>query len=254
VGETVASLSAVMVTRTGKSGRELTQRLQQKGFAAWFNPTLKIIGEELLLPIEDFQQVIFVSANAVKYSVGKSKMLAEILPNKLIAVGPGTAKSLQQAGFDKVIIPAHYNSEGLLNLPQLQSVTGQHLLIVKGRGGRTLLAEKLTARGAICHNLEVYCRITAELDWTSWQDYLDHVCESRQQPVNEKIICIASVDALQALHVNLGENFNYNQLTLVVASQRIAEYAKKHGHQQIVVAKSAANDDMLTAVEQMVCK
>jgi len=242
---------AVTVTRTGKSGLQLTQQLQQKGFHAWFNPTLKIVAEELLLPIEDFQQVIFVSPNAVKYSVVNNQMLVDVLPEQLIAVGPGTADSLYQAGFKEVVIPREYNSEGLLQLSELQQVKGQHLLIVKGKGGRSLLVEKLTERGAICHKLEVYRRVTSKLDQTSWQAF---IAPEKDLEAQTKIVTIGSVDAMKALNFNLGADFDYNQLTLVVASNRIADSAYKNGYQKILVADSASNDAMLAAIVGMVEK
>ena len=233
-------MSAVMVTRPGKPGEQLVQSLQEKGIACWHIPTLDIKAEDILLPVEDFQQAIFVSPNAVKYSVEKSQSLKDMLPDELIAVGQGTANCLHQAGFQEVIIPAEFNSEGLLKLPQLQAIKGQQILIVKGRGGRALLGEKLTERGAICHYLEAYCRVTARINDSSWQAFL--ACSELN------IVTIASIDAMKALNSNLGSDFNYERLTLVVASQRIKESALLYGYKQIVVAESASNDAMIAAI------
>ena len=62
------------------------------------------------------------------------------------------------------------------------------------------------------------------------------------------IVTIASIDAMKALNSNLGSDFNYERLTLVVASQRIKESALLYGYKQIVVAESASNDAMIAAI------
>jgi len=231
---------SVMVSRSGSSGELLTNQLQANGFSAWHIPTLKIIAEDILLPVEDFQQAIFLSPNAVKFSVEKSQTLIDILPDQLIAVGQGTANCLISAGFDQVTVPKQFNSEGLLQLAQLQDVKGQQLLIVKGRGGRELLGKTLTERGAICHYLDVYGRVTEEIDANLWKDFI--------VKAKQNLITAASVDSIKALHCNLGKNYDYSKLILVAASQRIKESAMQYGYKKIIVADSASNDAMMTAI------
>lgn len=241
--ETAKPIS-VMVTRSGRSGEELSESLQQNGINSWHIPTLEIIPEDLLLPVPDFQQAIFVSPNAVKYSVEKSQLLKERLPAELIAVGKGTAECLQRAGFKQVIYPTEFNSEGLLDLAPLQSVKGQQILIIKGRGGRGLIAEELTKRGASCHYLEVYSRVSAQLDEASLQAFL--------APSEYNIVIISSIDAMNALHGNLPIDFSFKGLTLIVASQRIKDSALQYGYKHIVVANSATNEAMQSAVLTLV--
>jgi uroporphyrinogen-III synthase len=50
------------------------------------------------------------------------------------------------------------DSEALLALPQLAHMTGQRVLIVRGTGGRDLLQEAMSARGAQVQYAEVYTR------------------------------------------------------------------------------------------------
>lgn len=229
--------AVVVVTRTGSAGQELTRKLEKNGLPSWHLPTLKIIGQELTLPMVDFQQAIFVSPNAVRFSVEISQTLCDILPKTLIAVGSGTAKCLQQAGFRQIVIPTQANSEGLLELAQLQAIKKQQLLIIKGQGGRELLITTLTSRGAICHTLDVYSRVTTKIDTTLWQEFLNN-------KVALKVVTVASVDALSAFSTNLDDDFDRQRLTLVVASQRIAKIALKNDYKNVFIAASAANEMM----------
>ncbi len=237
-------MSLVLVTRSGKSGEQLTEALLQQSIESWHIPTLEIKAEDILMPVEDFQLAIFVSPNSVKFSVVKSQVLKDMLPGEVIAVGQGTASHLKTAGFEQVKIPSKFNSEGLLELPELQSIKGQQILIVKGRGGRTYLAEQLTKRGATCHYLEVYCRVSTTIKHPSWPTFL-----SAKQ---KAIVTIASADALEAFNFNLGNAFDFDRLTLIVASQRIKERALLLGYSNIIVADSASNDVMQAAIMKLV--
>jgi len=222
---------------------QLTERLQEKGIPAWYIPTLDIVAEEILLPAEDFQQAIFISANAVKYSVEKSKALVDMLPDQLIAVGQGTANCLYEAGFNNIVFPEQFNSEGLLELPQLQDVRGQQILIIKGRGGRALLEKTLIKRGAICHYLDVYCRVTGLINTDQWNEFLS--------AGKQNIITIASAEAMVALNYPQDRDSWRERVILVVASERIKEKALQYGYQQIKVADTASNDAMMKAITQL---
>ena len=73
------------------------------------------------------------------------------------AIGQATAAALNAAGHRVSMMPAEgADSESLLALPQLAHMAGQRVLIVRGTGGRDLLQEAMTARGAQVQYAEVY--------------------------------------------------------------------------------------------------
>ncbi len=244
---TQPSAIAVMVTRPGDIGKDLSNRFQKRGLQSCFLPTLEIVGQSLEMPIEDFERAIFISVNAVKYSF-ISHSFKDLLPAEVIAVGSGTAKALAAQGCDSIIVPKHYNSEGLLELEQLQSVSGRHILIVKGRGGREKLQQTLTSRGAICHELDVYCRVFKTVDAIKLNDFLSFN--------GTKITMLASIETLESMDQNIsgvrGLSFDKKQLTLVVASERIAQHAKQMGYDSVHLAATASNDAMFEAVECLI--
>src|SRR3990167_7545431 len=98
-------------------------------------------------------------------SAGEGKVL--ILPPalKIATVGQGSAKALHELGIAEVIAPAeHFDSEGLLALPELQNVAGWRVLILRGDGGRELLGDTLRARGATVEYAACYRRSKPQQD------------------------------------------------------------------------------------------
>ena len=60
-------------------------------------------------------------------------------------------------------MPEHHDSEGLIALAALQNVARKNVLIIRGDGGRELIAEKLSDRGASVHYFESYRRVWRNL-------------------------------------------------------------------------------------------
>jgi uroporphyrinogen-III synthase len=105
---------------------------------------------------------VFVSANAVRYG---ADLLGERRDMPIAAVGQATAAALNAAGYRVSLMPSEgADSEALLAMPQLAHMSGQRVLIVRGTGGRDLLFEAMTARGAQVQHAEVYTREPARPD------------------------------------------------------------------------------------------
>ena len=80
------------------------------------------------------------------------------------AVGQATARELANFGVTAVTAPARFDSEALLALPEMQVVAGKRMIIFRGVGGRELLGEALTARGAVVEYAECYRRVLPRAD------------------------------------------------------------------------------------------
>ena len=153
----------VLVTRPEPQAGPLARRLGELGARVFRLPAVELRPREdraaqraSLGPLDRFHWIVFVSSNAVRFGVA---LLEERRDLKLAAVGPATAAALNHAGFRVALVPsAGYDSEHLLATPELSHVDGQRFLIVRGGGGRELLAESLRARGAEVSYIEVYER------------------------------------------------------------------------------------------------
>ena len=106
---------------------------------------------------------VFISPNAVSFGlhhVRRQRDWPKGLP--VAAVGQGTAKALREQGFSEVIVPNEgFDSEALLNCMALSAdrVRGKSIVLFKGLGGRDLLADELTARGARVFPAPCYRRL-----------------------------------------------------------------------------------------------
>lgn len=76
-----------------------------------------------------------------------------------IAVGSSTSAGLQQFS-DNVIVPDTFTSEGILQLEELSRENCRQVIMIKGEGGRTAIADELSRRGISVTAYCVYRRIT----------------------------------------------------------------------------------------------
>lgn len=156
----------VLVTRPAHQAEGLCHRIEQANGQVARLPLIEIAppGDESaarqrLESLASFDIVIFISANAVhRCHLYIGGVLAD--GPQIATVGQATARQLR-ADFqrDADLVPADgYNSEALLALPALQQVAGKQILIIKGEGGREVLAETLADRGAKLSYANLYRR------------------------------------------------------------------------------------------------
>lgn len=153
----------VLVTRPEHQANHLCELIEAEGGAPVRYPALSIrprpdraAVRAAVGPADRYDLVVFVSANAVRFG---ADILEQRRDAPIAAIGQATAAALNAAGFRVSLMPAEgADSESLLALPQLAHMTGQRVLIVRGSGGRDLLHEAMSARGAQVQYADVYVR------------------------------------------------------------------------------------------------
>ncbi len=160
---------SVLVTRPEEQAGPLLAELERRGAQVVFAPMIVIRprrddpkARSLIGRLGEFHSVIFVSKNAVDVGLELMRAQHQSLDHcQVYAVGVGTASRLREQGIAQVHTPhGEFTSEGLLKLPGLSShqIDGENVLIVRGAGGRELLAQTLAHRGAHVEYCEVYER------------------------------------------------------------------------------------------------
>lgn len=166
------------VTRPAQQAHGLIQGLQAQGAGCLAFPLLTITPtdrvedrqmlERICQALSDYDLAFFVSANAVRFAL--DFVLAHRAWPTHVAVstvGEASEAALGEYGFSQVIVPrTGFDSESVLALPAFlpEAVRGRRVVIFRGDGGRTLLADKLVARGASVTLATCYLRRFSEVD------------------------------------------------------------------------------------------
>jgi len=247
----------IAVTRPTGQAKKLTALLQNTGASVTSFPLIEIAPlPELETVAQQFttlaQQdwLIFISSNAVQHGMAAIKQSWKTAwPEKLkfAAIGPTTAETLREHGVNEVLIPAsRFDSEALLSMPALQNMHNQHVMIVRGVGGRELLANTLTARGASVRFAECYQRINPQVSVDAVYD-----------PSSKKVLCdamvITSSEAMRNLldlaeiDANNATEHWLQQVKLCVNLPRVAEPASALGLTTYIAGKPG-DEAMLNCV------
>ncbi len=238
----------VLVTRPEHQSYHLCQLIEAEGGAAVRYPALVIkprpdraAVRAAIGPADRYDLVIFVSANAARFG---ADFLEQRRDAPVAAVGQATAAALNAAGYRVSLMPAEgADSESLLAMPQLADMSGQRVLIVRGSGGRELLAEVLTARGAQVQYAEVYTREPARPSAE-----LQAQIETLWRQGGVSVYAATSVELLAALVgiVTLRCRELMDSTALVTGSQRVADAAARLGLGSPVILADSPDDAALT--------
>lgn len=189
----------IVITRPQEQAQTLSQLIQTAGGEAFHFPLIEIAGlnnysafTQIIAQLDQFDLVIFISSNAVQNAMPHIQKQWPNLPKKcaFAAIGPVTKQALENFSVPQVITPQdRFDSESLLALESMQHMQGKKVLIVRGVGGRELLANTLQSRGAEVHFAECYRRINP-------QKNLDFLLALMQKNACHAIV-ITSSEAMQ---------------------------------------------------------
>ncbi len=239
----------VLVTRPEHQANHLCELIEAEGGAPVRYPALVIkprpdraAVRAAVGPTDRFDLVVFVSANAVRFG---ADLLESRRDAPIAAIGQATAAALNTAGLRVSLMPAEgADSESLLALPQLAHMTGQRVLIVRGTGGRDLLQEAMSARGAQVHYAEMYTREPAR-PATPLQTQVERLW--RQGGISA--FTATSVELLEALVgiVTPRSRELMDSTALVTGSERVAEAAGRLGLGSPILLADSPEDTALIA-------
>lgn len=241
----------ILVTRLDERGQELVNLLQQQQIFAIHQPLFTIeSGRELLLLPSLFSQlnegdyVFAVSKNAVDFASQTMMQTGFKFRSDLhyFSVGQRTATYFAGKSEQAVKYPICFeNSEGLLELPEMQNIQGKNIVILRAETGREFFAKEAVKRGASVQNVECYRRVPSA----------ENLSEklSLAKRVGIDTIMVTSSEILSSLIENIADEDRDWLLSckLVVIGQRIAIIAKQSGwgSDKIIVSPKADNQSIL---------
>tara|TARA_B100000683_G_scaffold141659_1_gene137859 strand:+ start:1876 stop:2610 length:735 start_codon:yes stop_codon:yes gene_type:complete len=239
-------MTKVVITRPQADSERLSEALQNEGFQTRVMPIITIeaipTAEQAPAPsVSDDALCIFISANAVRFGLPQlGSALARDSDLTVIAVGNKTRDTLAAEGI-QAQVPVRADSEGLLAMPALSAPDSRDVVIVKGEGGRELLASELTGRGA---------RVT---EWACYRRCWPEVDVSGLIEISAGLIFQASsgemVSRLSELLAGGGQADLF-QSSIIVPSDRVARLATEIGWGQVIRAEDASDDAFIRALKQ----
>ena len=239
----------VLLTRPAEESATLAATLSEAGIYSSSLPLLDIeplpITPERQAVLRDLGRycaVIVVSKPAARLAL---QQLDQAWPHlRWFSVGAATAQVLADRGLDVHYPQTGDDSEALLQLPALREAIARpdaRVLILRGEGGRELLAERLREQGASVDYLELYRRFLPAYD--------SGVLTQRIQLERLNGLVVSSGQGFLHLQALAGTDWpKVAQLPLFVPSPRVTEMARAAGAEKVVDCRGASAAALLVAL------
>lgn len=244
----------LLLTRPVEDCAALAQTLAASGIKSSSLPLLDIeplplddMGSALLRSVDRYQALIVVSKPAARLLLEQAGQIGLQLPRTgWFTVGAASAQVLQDQGLEVTSPEQGDDSEALLTLAALREAIdcdAARVLIIRGEGGRELLAERLAEQGANVDYLELYRR--------RMPSYPAGTLVHRVDGERLNGLVVSSGQGLEHLQQLAGTDWpRLARLTLFVPSPRVAAQARAAGVQQIVDCRGASASALMAAVQR----
>jgi uroporphyrinogen-III synthase len=245
----------VLVTRPAHQAGQQIAYLRRLGAEPVPLPLLEIVPtrpedgadyqqcKRCILDLDLYTGVIFVSPNAARIGADWIDQYWPQLPVgvRWIGIGRQTCATLEQLGIDAWHAEGGFDSETLLADPSMQCVAEQRFLILRAEGGRDLLAQTLSLRGARVDYAHLYRRVCP-----------NHAHSLIQSTIYAQPLSAMLITSGQALHNLLAlsgkADSGLTEIRIIVPSARLAELARSLGFTRIRVAQGPDDHSMVDAL------
>ncbi len=246
---------SVLVTRPVDQAARLCELIEQAGGRPVRFPVIEICtphdenrADRFVSHLDDYDIAVFISANAARFAFNKISKTSSFPGRTLVAaIGLTTAKKLEDFGCHVDIVPQNnFNSEALLDVPEMRDVSGKKIIIFCGEGGREYLADRLQKRGASVFCAEVYRRVMPKVEVAG----LLHAWQNKEVSA----VTVTSQEALQNLAELLGDRGRalLCKTPLVVISDRMLDQVNEMGiSAPVMVASKASDAGILAALKSL---
>ncbi len=246
----------VLVTRAEKEGAYLKQSLEDLGALVIEQPTIKItepddytILDKAISMLEKYDIIIFTSVNGVKYFIDRisynHKDIRALANSSILAIGPKTAKAIQDLRLDVRGVPEEFNAEGLISMLG-NSVKGKRILIPRAQEARMVLVDELNHKGAFVDVAPVYKTVKAEINYefipylkdgvdlaiftssSTVKNFFEMFEQDAANIIKTSVIaCIGPITAETAVKKGLKVSIQPSRYTIESLVEQIAQYFSK---------------------------
>jgi len=215
----------ILVTRPREQAAAFVRGLEALGARPVVFPTVEILPldssetlDEAIHGLAEQDWLVFTSVNGVGHFLSRCEALGRLEDLgrlDIAAIGPQTARLLEERGLAVSLVPEEYRAEGILAALKPDRVRGKRFLLARVAGARDVLPETLRRWGASVTVVEAYrnepvrhgarrlAEILAQVDWVTFtspstvnafMDLLD-AADAESPEAGVRVACIGPVTA-----------------------------------------------------------
>jgi uroporphyrinogen III methyltransferase/synthase len=165
----------MVITRARAQAASLARRIEESGGIVIEFPTIEIqppesfaAFDDAVRKVEDYDWLIFTSVNGVEPFFARlgihGKAAESIARIKVGAIGPETAKRLEEFDVHASLVPERYQAEGILDAMAPETMRGKKVLIPRAASAREILPQTLRGWGASVDVVVAYRTVLPEID------------------------------------------------------------------------------------------
>jgi uroporphyrinogen-III synthase len=242
----------VLVCRPEPSASALAHVLSSVGASVEKLPGIDIVPLALsgvekdhILNLDQFDHVIVISQHAAEIGISHIDQYWPQFPSnqKWHAIGRQTARSLPDELPSLNTPSADLTSEELLEDSDFSKLKNKKVLILKGRGGRSTLHDKLSRLGASVSLVELYERRVPS--------YSSAHLNSKLTDFDPDYFIALSGETLTNLVAMFKQcEYDASQKGFILSSNRVANIAIEHGFNLIYVPKNLMPIDIIQCISK----
>jgi len=252
----------ILITRARLQAAEFIELLAGQGAETISFPTLEIIPPPTWEPLDtaiehmaSYDSLIFTSVNGVSFFRKRLKSLKKDLrllkDVSICAIGPGTAKAIEEWDLRVDLIPKSFVAEGLLEELMKHEVKEKRFLIPRALNAREVLPDVLRKKGAIVDVVPAYQAIKPAYEDQPSTDFLregrfdiiafasastlqNFIEITREKSLEacfqgSKIACIGPITAKAARRLGLNVDIVPKEYTFPALTECIIDYYRGKG-------------------------
>ena len=201
--------------------------------------------DKIISNIDEFNHIIFISTNAVKFFLKRLNKNEVILPKniELSCIGPTTKSMLEKEFNLPIYFPKEvYDSKHLLQHEIFNNIANKNILIIRGEGGRETLKDGLKLKKANIIYGECYLREYLSLNLKRINEYA--------QKYDQLFLLITSLEsAKKFMNHDIRKNFSWlNSINFIVNHKKIMEELRLFSN------VTSAKDISLDSINKIIMK
>ena len=262
-GDVPLSGQRILITRPREQSAAFARGLEALGARTVAFPTVEILPlrdgavlDEAIRGLAAQDWLVFTSANGVRHFLERCEALGcmdSLDRLDIAAIGPQTARLLEDRGLSVSLVPEEYRAEGILAALDPDRVRGRRFLLARVAGARDVLPETLRRWGAAVTVVEAYrtepvrdgaqrlARILEQVDWVTFTSpstvnaFMDLLEAADAGPTGPgiRVACIGPITADAARKRGLGVDVAAREYTVAGLIQALAEDVRTRGNSPV---------------------